>query len=132
MELQGLQGLQGLKGDQGDIGPQGIKGDSCNIMPLIQNGKVIQREFSALELSKSSNSRGQALISTQRLEQGVRFAGSVPFTSGTYIAMLESTGRVGFYSVDLMCQSGRLQVNGDCISLALFAYSAGQSKKYES
>lgn len=103
-----------------------------NIVCVTQNGKVIQREFSALELSKSSNSRGQALISTQRLEQGVRFAGSVPFTSGTYIAMLESTGRVGFYSVDLMCQSGRLQVNGDCISLALFAYSAGQSKKYES
>jgi len=63
-----------------------------SLLCLTQTGKVIIREGSSLEVSKSPQSRGQALISPSRLEQGTRFVGAVAVKETDKLVVLDAEG----------------------------------------
>jgi hypothetical protein len=75
---------------------------------VTQTGKVLQREGSLLEPAKSPLAKGQALISENRLGQGVRFMGAAAVRNGDQIAVLDAGGRIKVYEAGEIMGSGSL------------------------
>jgi hypothetical protein len=79
---------------------------------VTQTGKVIQRESSSLELSKSPLAKGQALIPPVRLEQGVRFIGAAAVREGDRLAVLDSKGNLHVHAAEKLAGAGSIQAGG--------------------
>lgn len=92
---------------------------------VTQTGKVVQRESGMLELSKSSLSKGQALISANRLEQGVRFMGAAAAQDGDRVAALNARGQVKVYEAAAMMGSGSLGTGGLVLSVGVIPSPSG-------
>ncbi|HTX90043.1 MAG TPA: hypothetical protein VMC09_02405 [Anaerolineales bacterium] len=75
---------------------------------LTQSGKVIQRAAQSLEPAKSALSKGQALISPARLEQGVRFVGAAAVHAPDRILVLDAKGNLSLHLVSDLAGSGAL------------------------
>lgn len=92
---------------------------NASLICLTQNGKVIQREAGILELAKSSQARGQALISPSRLEQGTRFVGAVAARDGERIAVLDADGALDVYEAGTAAGAGTLQAQSLILSVGI-------------
>jgi hypothetical protein len=93
---------------------------------VTQTGKVIQREYNSLELSKSSLAKGQALIPPSRLEQGVRFIGAASVRDSDRIAVLDSTGHLKIHIAESIVGAGSIEADGSTgIVLSMGVISAG-------
>jgi DNA gyrase/topoisomerase IV subunit A len=68
------------------------------LLCLTQTGKVISRTAGFIEPTKSSASRGQALIPPGRLEQGVRFIGAAPARETDRVAVLDAAGNLSLFT----------------------------------
>jgi DNA gyrase/topoisomerase IV subunit A len=79
---------------------------------VTQTGKVIQREYDSLELSKSPLAKGQALIPPSRLGQGVRFIGAASVRDGDWIAVLDSKGNLNVHIVESVAGGGSIKAEG--------------------
>jgi hypothetical protein len=86
---------------------------------VTQTGKVIHRESDNLELSKSPLSKGQALISPSRLEQGIRFIGAASVREADRIAALDATGRLNVYSAEALTGAGSIEAGGLILSIGV-------------
>jgi len=75
---------------------------------VTQMGKVLHRESSMLETTKSSSAKGQALISANRLGQGVRFMGAAAVQNGDRVAVLDATGTINVYEAGSITGSGSI------------------------
>jgi len=75
---------------------------------VTQMGKVLQRESSMIEMTKSSSAKGQALISPKRLGQGVRFMGAAAVQDSDRVAVLDAGGQVNVYEARAMTGSGSI------------------------
>ncbi len=91
---------------------------------VTQTGKVIQREHTSLELSKSSLAKGQALIPPSRLEQGVRFIGAVSVRDEDRVAVLDSTGSLNVYLAETMTGAGSIEAGGLVLSIGVISAEA--------
>lgn len=65
-----------------------------SLLCLTQTGKAVIRDGSSLEVSKSTQARGQALISPGRLEQGTRFIGAVVVKETDRVVALDAEGKL--------------------------------------
>ena len=79
-----------------------------DLLFVSQTGKVLRRESSMLESSKSPSAKGQALIPPRRLGQGIRFMGATPFKDGDRIAMLDVSGQIKIYEAGGLAGSGSI------------------------
>jgi hypothetical protein len=86
---------------------------------ITQNGKVLHREGRMLELAKSPAAKGQALISANRLEQGIRFIGAAALRDGERIAALDASGAINVYDAEAVTGSGALGTGGLILSIGL-------------
>ncbi len=86
---------------------------------VTQTGKVIQRESSSLELSKSSLAKGLALIPPSRLEQGVRFVGAASVRNEDRIAVLDSKGSINIYRGEAILGAGSVEAEGLILSIGV-------------
>jgi DNA gyrase/topoisomerase IV subunit A len=83
-----------------------------SLLFFTQTGKVIQREYDSLELSKSSLAKGQALIPPSRLEQGVRFIGAASVRDADRIAVLDSKGNLNVHVAESIAGGGSIGGDG--------------------
>ena len=79
---------------------------------VTQTGKVIQRESESLELSKSPLAKGQPLISTSRLDQGVHFVGAASVKDKDRFAVLDATGNLTVHVAESIAGAGSIEANG--------------------
>ena len=86
---------------------------------VTQTGKVIQRESDTLELSKSPLAKGQPLISTSRLDQGVRFVGAVSVKEKDYVAVLDATGSLTVHLAESIAGAGSIDAEGMILSIGV-------------
>ncbi len=86
---------------------------------VTQTGKVIQREREGLELSKSALTKGQALISPARLEQGIRFIGAAAAREEDRIAVLDATGSLSVHLAEAMTGAGSIEAAGLILSIGV-------------
>jgi hypothetical protein len=92
---------------------------------VTQMGKVVHRESGMLELSKSSLSKGQALISANRLEQGIRFMGAAAVQDGDQIAVLDASGGIKVYEAGAIKGSGSIGDGGLVLSISVIPAPSG-------
>lgn len=93
---------------------------------VTQTGKVIQREYDSLDLSKSPLAKGQALISPARLEQGVRFIGAASVQASDRIAVLDSKGSLSLHVAEAIVGSGSVEGEGVILSIGVLPAEAGE------
>jgi hypothetical protein len=86
---------------------------------LTPTGKVLQREYDSLELSKSPLAKGQSLISPTRLEQGVRFIGAASVRDADRIAVLDSKGNLNIHVADSILGAGSIEADGVVLSIGV-------------
>lgn len=84
---------------------------------VTQLGKVLHRESSMLEPAKSPSARGQALISENRLGQGVRFMGAAAVRGGDRVAVLDAGGRIRVYEAGAIVGSGSIETRELVLSI---------------
>lgn len=79
-----------------------------SLLFMTQTGKVIQRDPDSLELSKSPQARGQALISPTRLAQGVRFIGAASVRKTDRVAVLDAKGNLHIHPAEALIGAGSI------------------------
>jgi hypothetical protein len=79
---------------------------------ITQAGKAIQRESDSLELSKSSLAKGQPLISSSRLDQGVRFVGAISVKENDRVAVLDAAGSLTVHVAESIAGAGSIEADG--------------------
>ncbi len=97
-----------------------------SLLCLTQNGKVILREGGSLEVAKSPQSRGQALISPSRLEQGTRFIGAVAVREVDKLVVLEAEGRLTVHLVREVTGAGSVGSGALILSVGVIPAASGE------
>jgi len=87
------------------------------LLCITQNGKVIQRESNSIDTSKSFTAKGQALIPSSRLGQGVRFMGAAAVQDGDQVVVLDSTGILRILEAESMTGAGSIEADGLILSI---------------
>jgi hypothetical protein len=90
-----------------------------SLLFVTQTGKVIQRDGSSLELSKSGLAKGQALISPARLEQGIRFIGAASIRDEDRIVVLDAQGKLNVHSAETLTGAGSIAAGGLFLSIGV-------------
>lgn len=83
-----------------------------SLLCITQIGKVIHRDGKSIETSKSSLSKGQSLIPSHRLGQGIRFMGAAAVKDSDQVAVLDAAGRINIHDVSTLTGSGSIQTGG--------------------
>lgn len=97
---------------------------------VTQTGKVIHREQSGLDLSKSSLAKGQPLIPPSRLEQGVRFIGAASVRDSDRIIVMDSKGNLNVHIAEAIIGGGSIEADGLILSVGVIpaeSWKAAQS-----
>jgi DNA gyrase/topoisomerase IV subunit A len=88
---------------------------------LTQTGKVVHRESRMIEPTKSSSAKGQALISANRLAQGIRFMGAAAVRDGDRVAILDSSGGIKVYEAGAIIGSGSIGTGELILSIGVIS-----------
>lgn len=99
---------------------------NTSLICITQNGKVIHRESKSIELAKTSNSKGQALIPPSRLEQGVRFMGALAVKDSEQVVILDAAGRINIHDASAMTGSGSIEAEGWILSMGRIHSEGGK------
>lgn len=91
---------------------------------VTQTGKVIQREYDNLDLSRSPLAKGQPLIPSSRLEQGIRFIGAASVRDTDRIVVLDSKGNLRIHRADALTGSGSIKADGVILSIGVLPAEA--------
>jgi DNA gyrase/topoisomerase IV subunit A len=90
-----------------------------SILCLTQNGKIVLRESSFLELARSPSTRGQAMIPPSRLDQGTRFVGAVAVREDDQIVVLNAAGQVTLHLAGEAAGAGSVRTSGAALALGV-------------
>jgi len=101
---------------------------NTSLLCISQNGKVIHRESKSIELAKTSNSKGQALIPPSRLEQGVRFMGALAVKDSEQVVILDAAGRINIHDANTMTGSGSIEAEGWILSMGRIHSEGGKRR----
>lgn len=99
-----------------------------SLLFVTQTGKVIQRESSSLELSKSALAKGQALIPPSRLEQGVRFIGAASVREQDRVVVLDAAGNLSVHSAEALTGAGSIAAEGLTVSIGVLPAPSGVTR----
>jgi len=92
---------------------------NTTLLCITQTGKAIQRESKNIEPSKSSTSKGQALIPPSRLEQGVRFMGAAAVRNNDHLVVLDASGRLRILEAGSITGAGSIEADGWILSIGI-------------
>jgi DNA gyrase/topoisomerase IV subunit A len=106
-----------------------VLGADESILCLTQNGKVVQRGGSSLEMAKSPAARGQALIPPSRLEQGTRFVGAVSFRDKDRLVVLDGQGNLSTHLASEVCGAGSLHKESVCVVIGLIPATGNEGSR---
>jgi len=91
-----------------------------NLMAVTQTGKVIHWTLDRLETAASLKTRGQALYSSQRREQGARVVGASTVHLTDWSAALHEDGLIGLAPVQELLAAGALPTASTLLALTTF------------
>jgi hypothetical protein len=92
-----------------------------DILAITQVGKAVHWTAERLEVASSYRTRGQALYSASRREQGVRVVAAASVSPGDWGAALHRSGRVSLHAVDDILRSGALPVEDELLAFTFFS-----------
>ncbi len=95
---------------------------------LTQTGKVVSREANSIEMTKSANTRGQALISPARLDQGTRFVAAAGLRESDVVLVLDGAGRLTAHAYRELGGAGRLPEEGLALALGVIPGAPEESR----
>jgi DNA gyrase/topoisomerase IV subunit A len=95
-----------------------------SLLCLTQTGKAVIRDGSSLEVSKSTQARGQALISPSRLEQGTRFIGAVAIKEADKVVVLDADGKLTVYLAGDVAGAGSIHTGALILSIGVVPATA--------
>jgi DNA gyrase/topoisomerase IV subunit A len=87
---------------------------------MTQVGKVIYWTEDRLETGRTFRSKGQALFTASRREQGVRVVGAGPVAAGGWAFGLHRSGRLSLYDASTILASGAVPVEDELLAFAFF------------
>ncbi len=96
-------------------------GANENIVMLTQAGKAIHWTPDRLEIAASLKTRGQALFSGQRREQGVRVVGGGAVQAGHWGAALLQNGKLQLFPIRALLADGALAAEAPLVAFTTFA-----------
>ncbi len=79
-----------------------------SIVFITQNGKAVNRDTSWLEPANSFKSKGQALLSKERREAGIRIVGAAPVDEAAWGLFLLADGALRVYALKDLLAAGSL------------------------
>ena len=85
-----------------------IVGQKQSILFITQNGKAVHREVSWLEPANSFKSKGQAILSKERREAGIRIAGAAPVDEADWAVILHADGSLTIYKLGELMATGNV------------------------
>jgi len=83
-----------------------IAGKKPSILFITQNGKAVHREIGWLEPANSFKSKGQAILSKERRETGVRIVGAALVEETDWGMMLHGDGSLTMHKLDELLAAG--------------------------
>lgn len=90
-----------------------------SILCITQNGKIVQREGSFLELVRSPATRGQVLIPPSRLDQGVRFVGAAAVREDDRLVVLDAAGGITLHLAGEAAGAGAVPSGAEIVALGV-------------
>jgi hypothetical protein len=100
-----------------------------SLLCLTQTGKVVQRESAMLEPAKTGNTRGQALISPVRLDQGTRFIGAAAIRESDRLLVLDASGSLTLHFASALTGSGALPASGPVLAFCVVPATLSEFRK---
>lgn len=94
-----------------------------SILFITQNGKAVHREVSWLETAASFKSHGQAILSKERREAGIRIVGAASVDEGDWAIFLHLDGSLTVHKLDELLSRGSVaagQPSSQILSFATF------------
>jgi DNA gyrase/topoisomerase IV subunit A len=94
-----------------------------SILFITQNGKAVHRDASWLETAASFKSKGQAILSKERREAGIRIVGAAPIDETDWGIFLQSDGALTLHKLKDLLARGNVtsgQASTSILSFAIF------------
>ncbi len=88
-----------------------VVGQKPALIFVTQNGKAVHRESGWLETASSFKSRGQAILSKERREAGVRIVAAAAVDETDWGVALQSDGALVTLQLDLLLAAGSVSTN---------------------
>jgi DNA gyrase/topoisomerase IV subunit A len=100
-----------------------VVGQKPSILFITQNGKAVHRDTSWLEPAASFKSKGQAILSKERREAGIRIVGAAPVDEADWGMFLHMDGAFTIYKLKDLLARGSVtsgQATTPILSFAVF------------
>jgi DNA gyrase/topoisomerase IV subunit A len=91
-----------------------------DILAITQHGKAIHWAADRLEVARSSHTRGQALYSASRRQQGVRVVAAGSVSPSDWGVALHRNGQITLHAVQELLRSGALPVQDELLAFTFF------------
>lgn len=95
-----------------------------DLIAMTQVGKAIHWTADRLETGRSFRSRGQALFSAARREQGVRVVGAGAVSEADWAVALHRNGRVSLHAARDILNAGAIAVEEELLAFVFFSTAA--------
>lgn len=92
-----------------------------SILFITQNGKAVHRDTSWLEPASSFKSKGQAILSKERREAGIRIVGAAPVDETDWGVFLDTEGTLSAYKLNDLLAKGSVTTEKSAISILSFS-----------
>lgn len=91
-----------------------------SVLVMTQAGKVIQRAEENLEIASTLKTKGQAMFSAQRREQGVRVVGAAAVSSADRGIALHRSGQLTLHNLGEALDAGAIPVENELLSFTTY------------
>ncbi len=107
-----------------------IVGKKPALIFVTQNGKAVHREAGWIESASSFKSRGQAILSKERREAGIRIVGAAPIEETDWAMVLQSDGNLSTHQLEKTLSAGSVssgQPGEQFLGLSIFRMPENKS-----
>jgi DNA gyrase/topoisomerase IV subunit A len=98
-----------------------------SLLCVTQAGKLLVREVDSLDPPKSHLAQGQALISPERLERGIRFVGALAVKEDDRVAVLNAGGTLSLHTPGELAGAGSVRSEEPVLSIGLIPAGKGSA-----
>ena len=92
-----------------------------SILFITQNGKAVHRDTSWLEPASSFKSKGQAILSKERREAGIRIVGAAPVDEADWGVFLHTDGILSAYKLNDLFARGSVVTGQPAVQILSFS-----------